>query len=198
MPLRLRRARFVFICCCYFWRATGLSSRRTGLTCVLCVALRTTADEARLLRDTNQLLASIPSAQNNQLPPIKTVVELKEIASSMFVAIYEAVFAERLDLVNREPRTAADYTSNAQLVLDGLQKRLSPFGYAIPRGLTGDSVRMVRWLATGSGDPSLTCVYPAMMMWGLLVRAMCAGGVPSHPLPRVGVHGDEQSDAEHV
>lgn len=53
-----------------------------------------------------------------------TLGELQESASSMFVAIFEALYDVRLEGVVRKPTKSSDYVHNAQLVLDALSQSL--------------------------------------------------------------------------
>ena len=60
-------------------------------------------DEGRLLRNANTLLSRVELADK----PIGNVEELRDAASSMFVAVFEAVFGLRLGNVERRPRCVA-------------------------------------------------------------------------------------------
>ncbi len=51
--------------------------------------------------------------------------ELTRVASSMFVAIFEALFHVRLEGIIRSPHTTEDYEINVQRVIDGLGQHIS-------------------------------------------------------------------------
>jgi hypothetical protein len=51
--------------------------------------------------------------------------ELTRVASSMFVAVFEALFHVRLEGIIRSPKTKEDYEYNVQLVIDGLGQHIS-------------------------------------------------------------------------
>lgn len=71
---------------------------------------------------TNQLL----SAVGINAKPMVEFSELKKSASSMFVAIFEAMFQIRLRDVKRSPNHHIDYVHNAQTVIE-----VSPNAYII-------------------------------------------------------------------
>ncbi|EQC40449.1 hypothetical protein SDRG_02345 [Saprolegnia diclina VS20] len=73
-------------------------------------------DEARLIEETNALLRLTGFGDRT----FKTVPELVASVSSMSVALYERLFELRLENVVREPKTIADYSENAQRVVDAL------------------------------------------------------------------------------
>lgn len=74
------------------------------------------ADYSRLLTNTNHLLQAAGLTKMK----IVEIGELKRVASSMFVAVYESLFRERVDGIIREPKTKEDYVSNVQRVIDAL------------------------------------------------------------------------------
>ncbi|KDO30328.1 hypothetical protein SPRG_05039 [Saprolegnia parasitica CBS 223.65] len=69
-----------------------------------------------LLEETNALLRLTGFGDRT----FKTVPELVASVSSMSVALYERLFELRLENVVREPKTLADYSENAQRVVDAL------------------------------------------------------------------------------
>jgi hypothetical protein len=50
--------------------------------------------------------------------------ELRRVASSLFVALYERLFGMRLEGIIRHPTTKADYVVNAQRVIDSLSQQI--------------------------------------------------------------------------
>ena len=77
-------------------------------------------ENSALLSTTNKILSMIGISAKK----ILSLNELTRVASSMFVAIYESLFNDKIDGVIRNPRTVLDYTTNAQLVIDGLCRRI--------------------------------------------------------------------------
>lgn len=74
-----------------------------------------------------------------------TLGELQESASSMFVAIFEALYDVRLEGVVRKPTKSSDYVHNAQLVLDALSQSLKGVnvGHITAHGIcSGDVVEI--------------------------------------------------------
>ena len=72
--------------------------------------------EELILRNTNELLRSVGVASKK----ISHFSELQKSASSMFVAIFEAMFQVRLKGVIRKPSHVKDYEHNAQAVITAL------------------------------------------------------------------------------
>ncbi|GMH62589.1 hypothetical protein TrRE_jg10946, partial [Triparma retinervis] len=73
-------------------------------------------EESLILANTNALLKSVGVAAK----PISRFAELRKSASSMFVAIFEAMFQVRLKGIIRKPSQVKDYEHNAQAVIDAL------------------------------------------------------------------------------
>ncbi|GMH73208.1 hypothetical protein TrST_g7035 [Triparma strigata] len=73
-------------------------------------------EESLILANTNALLKSVGVAAK----PISRFAELRKSASSMFVAIFEAMFQVRLKGIIRKPSHVKDYEHNAQGVIDAL------------------------------------------------------------------------------
>ena len=71
---------------------------------------------ADVLERTNKLI----SAVGLQAKPIAAVAELKQCATSMFVAIFEAMFRVRVRGIVRVPKYTKDYKENAQLIINAL------------------------------------------------------------------------------
>ncbi len=69
-----------------------------------------------VLERTNKLI----SAVGLQAKPIAEVAELKQCATSMFVAIFEAMFRVRVRGIVRVPKYTKDYKENAQLIINAL------------------------------------------------------------------------------
>lgn len=76
--------------------------------------------ENNLLVATNMLLSQVGILAKK----IKTIDELKRVASSMFVAIYETLVRNRLEGIQRIPKTPEDYILNCQIVIDSLAQQL--------------------------------------------------------------------------
>jgi len=57
--------------------------------------------------------------------PIKAIQELKNSATSMFVAIFECLFSVQLRDIERRPRVVTDYIGNAQVVIAALSEVLN-------------------------------------------------------------------------
>jgi len=53
------------------------------------------------------------------------MMELTRVASSMFVAVFEALFHVRLEGIIRSPHTKEDYEINVQRVIDGLGEQIN-------------------------------------------------------------------------
>lgn len=70
-----------------------------------------------LIRATNTLMTVV--GLNEQ--PFETLEEIVANASSLSVAVFEAIFDTRLVDVDRSPNTTEDYAYNAQLVVDSLK-----------------------------------------------------------------------------
>lgn len=73
-------------------------------------------DSKLLLYNTNQMLSLI----GINTKKILSIDELKRVASSMVVAIYESLLNERIPGIIRFPQAVTDYETNAQLVIDAL------------------------------------------------------------------------------
>ena len=68
---------------------------------------------------TSHLLSAVGIASK----PMMEYSELKNSASSMFVAIFEAMFQIRLRDVIRNPAEMGDYVHNAQTVIEVTEQR---------------------------------------------------------------------------
>ena len=64
----------------------------------------------------NDLLAAVGITTKK----ITSIKELTRVASSMFVAVFEALFHVRLTGIVRQPTKKEDYEFNVQRVIDGL------------------------------------------------------------------------------
>ena len=82
---------------------------------------QTTADDDpnMLLANTNNLLAVVGISAKK----VTSIGELTRVASSMFVAIFEALFHVRLEEIIRNPQLKEEYAHNAQRVIDSLSER---------------------------------------------------------------------------
>ena len=79
-------------------------------------------DHELLLHNTNQMLSLI--GINRHGKKIMSIEELQRVASSMFVAIYESLFQERIDGIIRNPQAIEDYEENAQMIVDRVGDRI--------------------------------------------------------------------------
>jgi len=77
-------------------------------------------DEDVLLSNTNKLLSAVGISAKR----IKSTEELSRVASSLFVAIFESLFHEKIVGVIRTPKSIDDYEKNAQLVIDSLSDQI--------------------------------------------------------------------------
>eukprot|EP01084_Bolivina_argentea_P029409 54616_1 len=79
-------------------------------------------DKDLLLRHTNELLSrvNIIQGRGKHLKNIHKIDVLKKSASSMFVAIFEALFHVQLVDIARSPNSLKDYIANAEAVVDAL------------------------------------------------------------------------------
>ncbi|CAN0090648.1 unnamed protein product, partial [Phaeothamnion confervicola] len=73
-------------------------------------------EEQSILASINTLLDRVGISAK----PIRSFEELRKSASSMFVAIFEAMFHMRMPGIVRRPARVSDYVHNAQLVVDAL------------------------------------------------------------------------------
>jgi hypothetical protein len=69
----------------------------------------------------NDLLRAVGIATKK----IASMKELTRVASSMFVAVFEAMFHVRLDGIIRSPHSKEDYEVNVQHVIDGLGQQIA-------------------------------------------------------------------------
>lgn len=116
-----------------------------------------------LLEGTNRLLDAVGLGQH----PFTSFAEIADNASSLCVAVFEALFATRVAGIVRRPRGAADYEANAQLTLDTLRALLPP-RVAIPPDITGAAV--------AAGDVPAIAFLVALFLD--LDRVIRAGGAP--------------------
>jgi len=77
-------------------------------------------DANHLIDNVNRLLAEV----GIEAKAIDSFDELKRVAPSMFVAVYESLYHNRIDEIIRAPRTLADYERNAQVVIDHLSEQI--------------------------------------------------------------------------
>ncbi len=76
-------------------------------------------DEEDLLHNINELLSRVHiQGKGKHLKSIRRIDELQKSASSMFVAIFEALFHVQLVDIVRHPRSLQDYVANADAVVD--------------------------------------------------------------------------------
>ncbi len=80
-------------------------------------------DKDLLLRHTNELLSrvNIIQGRGKHLKSIHKIDVLKKSASSMFVAIFEALFHVQLVDIFRSPNSLQDYVANAEAVINALR-----------------------------------------------------------------------------
>ena len=122
--------------------------------------------DAALLAGTNRLLDAIGLGDQ----PFESVEEVCGSASSLLVAVFEALFATRIAGVQRRPVGAADYVNNAQLALDTL-RALLPARVTIPADVSGEAI--------AAGDRSALAFIVALFLD--LDRVIRAGGAPLRP-----------------
>lgn len=105
------------------------------------MATRSTSVELELATDRLLRCVGITSG------PI-SIEELRESASSMFVAIFESLYRVRLQPVIRNPAKAGDYIHNARLVIQALQQSLPhlSFSHITAEGICGGSTQMIKYL----------------------------------------------------
>ena len=99
-------------------------------------------NEEAALRNTNALLRSVGITGK----PITAFLDLCMSASSMFVAMFEAMFQTRLGGIVRQPQHVCDYVSNVQNVIDALEGLVLDMSLAHIRGeaiVRGDSVAII-------------------------------------------------------
>lgn len=80
-------------------------------------------DPSTVLANTNNLLSVVGISTKK----VTSMGELTRVASSMFVAIFEALFHVRLEGIIRNPQNRDEYAHNAQRVIDRWLRR-SIFG----------------------------------------------------------------------
>lgn len=78
------------------------------------------ASSGDLLENTNKLLAAVGISAKT----ILSLEELTRVASSMFVAVFEALFHTKIEGIIRNPVKQSDYEHNAQLVVDNLSDQI--------------------------------------------------------------------------
>lgn len=78
-------------------------------------------DYTALLGNVNDLLAAVGITTKK----ITSIQELTRVASSMFVAVFEALFHVRLTGIVRQPTKKEDYEFNVQRVIDGLGAQIN-------------------------------------------------------------------------
>ena len=71
-------------------------------------------DPSTVLSNTNKLLSIVGISAKK----VTSIVELTRVASSMFVALMEAIFHVRLEEIIRNPQNFDEYAHNAQRVID--------------------------------------------------------------------------------
>lgn len=79
--------------------------------------------ENELLRNTNKMLNN--AGLVDTLNAVKSIEELQKVASSMFVAVYEARFHIRLEEIIRNPNNELDNIYNSNILLNHLQNRIN-------------------------------------------------------------------------
>ena len=91
------------------------------------------SEESVILSNTNALLRAV----GIDTKPMSAFEELRKSASSMFVAIFEAMFNRTLAGVERQPTHTGDYVLNAQHVIDALAGSILHMPLA---HITGESI----------------------------------------------------------
>ena len=95
---------------------------------------------------------------------IRTLEHLRNVASSLFVAVYEGLFHTRLTGIKRAPKTRDDYVNNAQRVVTALGEKISmPLTHITGRKLVGGDLRAIanfcsicRRIASITGQDSIS------------------------------------------
>ncbi|KAJ1421709.1 hypothetical protein B484DRAFT_481104 [Ochromonadaceae sp. CCMP2298] len=83
--------------------------------------MNTTDDDSSvLLANTNKLLSAVGISAKK----IISTDELSRVASSLFVAVFESLFHQKIEGVIRNPQTKDEYERNAQLVVDSLSDQI--------------------------------------------------------------------------
>jgi hypothetical protein len=100
--------------------------------------------DENIVSSTNRLLSLCGITET---PPFTSVTDLQENASSMFVAVFEAIFSTRIEKIIRKPTSIEDYAFNAQRVIDSLRSVL-PSKVVLPVSITGETI-------SGGDVPSL-------------------------------------------
>lgn len=77
-------------------------------------------DSSILLSNTNKLLTAVGISSKK----ILSTEEMSRVASSLFVAVFESLFHQRIKGVIRTPQSEKDYEHNAQLVIDSLSDQI--------------------------------------------------------------------------
>jgi hypothetical protein len=77
-------------------------------------------DTSVLLATTNRLLTAVGISSKQ----IRSTEELSRVASSLFVAVFESLFQQKIEGVIRNPQSKDDYIVNAQLVIDSLSDQI--------------------------------------------------------------------------
>ena len=94
------------------------------------------AEDRALVADANKLLRGLrPDAKQ-----LDSVPELQAIATSLFIAVFEALFVVRLEGVARKPELETQLRSNAALFLAGLRKTLPRGVVDIPPEIDVDAI----------------------------------------------------------
>lgn len=97
-------------------------------------------DTSVLLANTNKLL----SAVGIKAKKILSTEELSRVASSLFVAVFESLFHQKIPGINRNPLTKEDYERNAQLVIDSLSDQIQvDLKHITGRSIVNGDVRVI-------------------------------------------------------
>lgn len=97
-------------------------------------------DTSVLLANTNKLLTAVGISAKR----IESTEELSRVASSLFVAVYESLFHQKIPGVIRNPLTKSEYERNAQLVIDSLSDQIQlDLKHITGRSIVGGDMRVL-------------------------------------------------------
>jgi hypothetical protein len=110
---------------------------------------------------------------------LESVSELQDIATSLFVAVFESLFVVRLRGIVRKPSTETEFQHNANLFLSGLKKMLPKGMVQIPPEITAESI------VSGS-IPSITYMIRFFLELQRLFSVADSSPSSRHPIHRHG------------
>lgn len=97
-------------------------------------------DTSVLLANTNKLLTAVGISAKR----IESTEELSRVASSLFVAVYESLFHQKIPGVIRNPVSRSEFERNAQLVIDSLSDQIQlDLKHITGRSIVGGDLRVL-------------------------------------------------------